>query len=127
MRLPLLYMRACFIFTLVEALPRLLISGQNILQGKSILWGSVYLVLYGMMALFAFRVFRHHHIPSAKALMTLRIGLAFSLVIHYGMTRPLPPISILMARELLPLFQLFLACKAKGEILSLAKKKSTTE
>ena len=120
MRLPILYIRACFIFTLVEALPRLLLSGQNILQGKSILWGSVYLVLYGMMTVFAFRLFRHHHVPSAKGLMTLRIGLAFSLIVHYGMTRPLPPISILMARELLPLFQLFLACKAKQGILKIS-------
>ena len=120
MRLPILYIRACFIFTLIEAIPRLLLAGQSILQNKSILWGCVYLILYGMMLIFAFRLFRHHHIPSAKGLMTLRIGLVFSLVVHYGMTRPLPPISILMARELLPLFQLFLAYKAKQSILKLA-------
>ncbi len=120
MRFPILYIRTCFIFTLIEAIPWIFSAGQNILQGKSILWGCVYLILYGMMAVFAFRLFRHHHMPSAKGLMALRVGLAFSLIVHYGMTRPLPPISILMARELLPLFQLFLACKAKQSILKLA-------
>ncbi|MCB1108267.1 MAG: hypothetical protein KDK44_01285 [Chlamydiia bacterium] len=121
MNLPILYIRTCFIFTVIEAFPRLLSAGQNLLQGQAILWALVYLLLYSTMLVLALRVLRNHHVQSAKGLIALRLGLVFSLIVHYGMTRPLPPITILMARELLPAFQLFLACKAKAGIFSLLR------
>ena len=119
------YLRACFIFTLLEAIPRCLNAGYNLFSGKAILWALLYAVLFGLMMLLSFRVFHRHHIPSARGLMTLRVSLCLALIVHYLLTKPLPPISILMVREFFPLFQFFLAYKAHQYLNLLAIEKST--
>lgn len=113
------YVRFCFIFTLLEAVPRLYSWGSMLFSGQRILWSLLYLVLYTILLVSAFRMVRNHHIPSAKGIVTLRIGLIVATVVHFLLMKPLPPITLLLAPLLLPTFQLYFAHKAHKSLIPL--------
>ena len=113
------YVRFCFIFTLLEAVPRLYSWGSMLFSGERILWSLLYLTLYTILVVSAFRMFRNHHIPSAKGIVTLRFGLIIATGAHFLLMKPMPPITLLFAPLVLPTFQLYFAHKAHRSLISL--------
>ena len=117
MNVSLLYIRLCFALTLIECAKQLYSAGSMLLGGYHMLWSIVYIALYGLLAISAVRMIRHHHVHSAQALITLRIGIIIAIGTYLLLLKPTPPITVIAMRLSFHFFQLFVAYKAKQGLI----------
>ena len=117
MNISLLYIRLCFALTLIESARQLYGAGSMLVHGQHILWSLVYIVLYGLLVISAIRMIRHHHVHSANALVTLRIGIIIAMGTYLLLLNPTPPITVIAMRLSFHFFQLFVAYKAKRAMI----------
>lgn len=117
MNISLLYIRLCFALTLIECGRQLYSAGSMLIGGHHILWSIVYIALYGLFAISAVRMIRHHHVHSAQAIITLRIGIIVAMGTYLLLLNPTPPVTVIAMRLSFHFFQLFVVYKAKQGLI----------
>ena len=117
MNISLLYIRLCFALTLIESARQLYSASSMLIDGHHILWSIVYIALYGLLAISAIRMIKHHHIHSAQAIMTLRLGIIVAMGTYLLLLNPTPPVTVIAMRLSFHFFQLFVVYKAKQSLI----------
>lgn len=105
---------SCIILSLFEGLFQFYASANKVINGQALTYSVLACLFYGLVLICTWRLWRHRHAPSAKGLLFLRLGWVLATAVSFFLMRPVPPITLLFAFELLPCLQFFLAYKAKS-------------
>ena len=105
---------SCIVLSLFEGLFQFYANASKAIHGQTLTYSILATLFYGLVLVCTWRFWRQKHAPSAQGLLLLRLGWIFATAVAFFLMRPVPPITLLFAFELLPLLQFFLAYKAKA-------------